>query len=77
MTERVISRKASYVILAHNHPKGLPLASFEDIETTRRLKGLFSQIDVELVDHFIIAEGRYSSIDKEHFRLIMNGPEKR
>ena len=75
IAEKVISRKASYVILAHNHPKGLPLASFEDMETTRRLKGLFSQIEVELIDHFIIAEGRCSSIDREHFHFIMDSPE--
>lgn len=60
--EIVLSRNAISVILAHNHPGGLPYPSADDIVTTRRLAVALDGIDVLLADHFIFADGDYISL---------------
>lgn len=47
---------AVYVIIAHNHPKGVTEPSNEDISATVKIKEALSHIDVKLVDHIIISE---------------------
>lgn len=60
--EIVLSLNAVSVILAHNHPGGLPYPSAEDIVTTRRLAVALDGIDVLLADHIIFADGDYVSL---------------
>lgn len=60
--EIVISLNAVSVVLAHNHPGGLPYPSAEDIVTTRRLAVALDGIDVVLADHIIFADGDYVSL---------------
>ena len=62
ITEAVLVSKASSVILAHNHPGGIALPSVEDIEVTQTLKKALSLIDVDLVEHYIIAPDGYAKI---------------
>ncbi|ASK26762.1 RadC family protein [Neisseria chenwenguii] len=45
---------ADGLILAHNHPGGLPEPSDNDIRLTGRLKQALDLVDVALVDHFVI-----------------------
>lgn len=42
-------------ILAHNHPSGVALPSKDDINTTIYLREALSLVDVNLIDHFIVA----------------------
>lgn len=70
LCDSLVLNKASYVVVAHNHPHGLPIASSEDLNTTTALKNFLLQMNVILLDHFIIAEKRYSSIQKENYRYI-------
>lgn len=60
--DAAVHHNASYVVLAHNHPHGRPIASGEDLDTTSRLKKFLLEMNVVLVDHFIVAEGHYSSM---------------
>ena len=60
--EIVLSLNAVSVILAHNHPGGLPYPSSDDIVTTRRLAVALDGIDVLLADHIIFADGDYVSL---------------
>lgn len=62
ITEAVLVSKASSVILAHNHPGGIALPSVEDIEVTQTLKKALLLIDVDLVEHYIIAPDGYAKI---------------
>ena len=62
IVERAIAVNASSVIIGHNHPGGVPVASDEDISTTRFLGKLLQTVDVTLVDHIIVAEGEFSSL---------------
>lgn len=61
----IIRKRASYMVLAHNHPGGLPIASDEDLECTRRIYAFTADLGVTLVDHFIIGSGSFSSIYKD------------
>lgn len=63
--KRALDRKASGVILVHNHPSGSPYPSVEDIRQTKELGKALSSCDLHLVDHVIIAgRGFYSFADE-------------
>lgn len=47
--------KASRVLIAHNHPSGDPTPSADDIAATRRLFDVLKALEIELVDHLILA----------------------
>ena len=52
---------AAYALLAHNHPYGLCIPSGRDLQTTRIIYEELKHVDVELIDHIIIApDGAYS-----------------
>ena len=48
------------VIVAHNHPSGDPTPSADDVAMTARLAQAGKNLDIELVDHFIV--GRNSAV---------------
>ena len=52
---RALERKASGIILVHNHPSGNPYPSAGDIRQTKDLKTALSSCDLCLVDHVIVA----------------------
>ncbi len=52
----VASSHCNRVMIAHNHPNGLPIPSINDMETTRFIAGILKNIDIELVDHVIVGE---------------------
>ena len=66
IAECVIRHNVSRVALAHNHPRGLAVPSNNDIIMTADLRSALSQLQVELVDHIIVAGGDYYSII-EHY----------
>lgn len=53
--------RAAAVIVTHNHPSGDPEPSAEDRATTRRLLRAGRLLGVDLLDHVVIGDGRYSS----------------
>ena len=56
---KAIDKKASSVILVHNHPSGSALPSTSDISQTRSLSKALKICDLSLVDHVIIARNSY------------------
>jgi DNA repair protein RadC len=66
---RALEKKASGVILVHNHPSGSPLPGVADIEQTRNLKRALSTCDISLIDHLIVAKGSYYSFADEEVRM--------
>lgn len=46
---------SAYTFIAHNHPNGPCSASGNDIDVTFRLKQMFKDLRVNLIDHFIVA----------------------
>lgn len=55
---RVMQHNAAAVILAHNHPSGVPEPSAADRRLTQRLSETLKLIDVRVLDHLIVGEGR-------------------
>lgn len=59
-----VSKLASGIILAHNHPSGNRFPGECDIKETRLLKDAAKMLDITLLDHIIIAgDGYYSFAD--------------
>ena len=56
---------ASGVIVAHNHPSGNLTASQSDIDLTKKLKEAGKFLEVQLLDHLIIAGSKYYSFADE------------
>lgn len=57
------------LVLAHNHPKGLSLPSNSDCTVTHWLIHALRPLEIELVDHIIIAQDGGSSIRELHSDL--------
>ena len=57
-----IKMKAPKIILVHNHPSGDPTPSQQDIKYTKALYEISEAIGIELVDHIVIGEKKYTSI---------------
>lgn len=53
---------ANAVVLAHNHPSGDPEPSDADIVTTQAVIAAGRLLDIEVLDHLIIGDGRYVSL---------------
>ena len=49
------------VVLSHNHPGGSVSASGADIEATRQIIRAFEVIEINVLDHIVVASGRYFS----------------
>ena len=56
---------ASRIILSHNHPSGLTVASQQDNNLTSRLKRACEAVDIRLLDHIILTEDSYLSYADE------------
>ena len=56
---------ASGIIVAHNHPSGNLVASQTDIALTKRLKEAGKVMEVQLLDHLIVAGPKYLSFADE------------
>jgi DNA repair protein RadC len=56
---------ASGIILAHNHPSGNLTASQADIELTRKLKEAGKLLEIQVLDHLILAGQKYFSFADE------------
>jgi len=56
---------ASGVIVVHNHPSGNLTASQSDIELTRKLREAGRFLEVQLLDHLIVAGQKYYSFADE------------
>jgi len=52
--KKALSVNASAVILAHNHPSGIPEPSSADERITVRLKEALGLVDIRTLDHIIV-----------------------
>jgi DNA repair protein RadC len=57
-----IRRNATAVIIVHNHPSGDPTPSPDDVAVTRALVQAGKLLDVDVLDHLIIGQGKYVSL---------------
>lgn len=55
IVRQAIADNAAAVILVHNHPSGIAEPSQADILITQRISQALQLIDVEVLDHFVVA----------------------
>jgi DNA repair protein RadC len=58
---------AAGYVLVHNHPSGISEPSNADLAATSHMRRLSAELGLRLIDHLIIARGRFGSID-DHWR---------
>ena len=57
--------KAAALVLVHNHPSGDPAASREDDRITKEIVWASKLLQIQVLDHIIIGNGRYFSYADE------------
>lgn len=60
-----LEKKASHIILTHNHPAGNPRPSQEDLRQTAALKKALTPMGIGLMDHVIICDDCYFSFSDD------------
>ena len=61
--KRALLSNGTKVLLAHNHPSGDPTPSIIDIKTTRRIKEACELMSIEFLDHLIIGDNSFSTVN--------------
>ncbi len=56
-----LKHDAASVILAHNHPGGILSPSKSDIEATKKVISALETVNIEVIDHIIVAGDKYFS----------------
>ena len=62
IAERAFQSEASSLVLMHNHPQGIAVASPDDLRLTRVNEQTCNIIGVHFLDHLIIADDEYTSV---------------
>lgn len=60
-----VRESAAAVIFVHNHPSGDPTPSEEDRALTARLVAAGDVLGIQVLDHLIVGDGRYTSFADE------------
>lgn len=60
--EPALLRKASGIVLVHNHPGGNPSPSRADLDLTKEIEALAPRLGLRLLDHVIVTSGDCYSI---------------
>ena len=53
---------AAAIILAHNHPNGTVYPSPNDLEATKRILNMLTDVNINLIDHYIVAGDNIASL---------------
>jgi len=62
VVDNALRCEASAVVLAHNHPSGVALPSDNDRAVTVLVRDALKMMDIQLLDHIIVADGDYVSM---------------
>jgi DNA repair protein RadC len=60
--KEAVRKNASAVIVIHNHPSGDPTPSPDDVAVTRAIVQAGKLLDVEVLDHMVIGQGKWVSL---------------
>ena len=71
--KEAISKGALSVVLIHNHPSGSPVASDADRKITKKLLFAAKEMDLNLLDHMIVAREGYFSFYEQGLIERYNG----
>ena len=62
LIETALFKRASMVVLAHNHPSGVALPSSDDLFTTQQVKRAFDLVEIGVLAHIIVAGDTFTNI---------------
>ena len=65
LIRRACEKKATGVILVHNHPSGSAMPSVADINRTKTIRSALKACEMSLVDHVVIGSRNYYSFSDE------------
>lgn len=65
LVKQALADNAAAVILVHNHPSGNPKPSPADITLTRDVKKAMELVDIQVLDHFIVADNQVCSLAQQ------------
>ncbi len=60
-----ILSNAAYIMLVHNHPSGDVTPSEEDVKMTDKLNRICKLMEIPLIEHIIIGDGKYFSFNQQ------------
>lgn len=69
VVENALLSGASAVVLAHNHPSGVALPSESDRTATLWIRDALKPMDIRLLDHIIVADGDFVSMNQSGYLL--------
>ena len=61
-----VVQNSPQIIVVHNHPSGDPAPSADDVTVTAELVQAGRALDIELLDHIVIGQGRWASLKEKH-----------
>jgi DNA repair protein RadC len=61
VVKRALALNAAAIIFAHNHPSGVAEPSVADEHITKRLKDALQLVEIRVLDHLIVGDGRCES----------------
>ena len=62
LAEIALFKRASMVVLAHNHPGGTPIPSSDDLYTTQSILAAFRALDINMIEHILVAGDKYATL---------------
>ena len=62
LLETAFHQNATKVVLAHNHPNGMNAPSSNDVKLTEAAAKLYREVNIQLLDHLIVANGECFSM---------------
>ena len=62
LVKSALEHNAAAIILAHNHPSGVAEPSQADERITKRIKAACELVDIRVLDHLIIGNGKCTSL---------------
>ena len=65
-----IRRNAPALIVVHNHPSGAPTPSPDDAIVTRAIVQAGKLLDVDVLDHMVIGQGRWVSLKERGLGFV-------
>lgn len=68
IVQKLLSKNGiAQFILGHNHPSGSSNPSQQDLDFTERMDQVGKMIGIDLIDHIIIGDQEYTSLNEEGF----------
>lgn len=74
IAQTAMSRHATSVVLAHNHPLGVVVPSRDDREISRAVEAALSVIGINLIEHIIVNEEAYTPTMIGKYSYIRSAP---